>query len=514
MREFVSGLRHRNSPALAERVELNDIPEIHVHLENIAENCALSRGEKNSIMYQDKNQELRIMNKELRKRTFVKDSLEKIGEEIVVFGFVQTIRAHGKIAFFDLRDGTGVVQVAGIGEEKAHEISSLNPQDIVQITGIVKRREERYVNKEIATGEIEIEAENVQIIQKSESMPFDMGGKELHLELPTLLDYRSLTLRHPTVFPIFKVQAKITEGFFEIAEKLGCVEIFVPTIVASATEGGAEVFPIEYYQHKAYLSQSPQLYKQMLVPVFERVFTIAHAYRAEPSVTTRHLSESTQMDCEFGFVDFDMLLDLLEEVGVHIFKHVEKTCKEELKLYNAEPIRFGKIPRLKLREAQEIIFKEFGRDVRAEKDLAPQDEIDICSWALKNHKSDFVTITHFPTQTKPFYTMPDQKDPEFSLSYDLLFKGTEILSGSQRINQYDQLVGSLKNRGMDSSAFELYLQAFKYGMPPEGGFSFGLERITWKLLGLQNIREASLYPRDMERIDERFSKLSDHQKNK
>ena len=191
------------------------------------------------------------------------------------------------------------------------------------------------------------------------------------------------------------------------------------------------------------------------------------------------------------------IADLLEKTAIEMFKYVQRSCEiEELKL--------GKIPRLRLREAQEIIFKEFGRDNRQEKDLAPQDEIDICKWAKEKHGSDLITITHFPTKAKPFYAMPDPKDPKYSLSYDLLFKGVEILSGSQRINDYGELTKSIKDRGMNPRNFEIYLQAFRYGMPQEGGFSFGLERITMKLLNLQNIREASLFPRDMERVDERL----------
>jgi nondiscriminating aspartyl-tRNA synthetase len=260
------------------------------------------------------------------------------------------------------------------------------------------------------------------------------------------------------------------------------------------------------------MTQSPQLYKQMMIPVFERVFTIAHAYRAEPSVTTRHLSETTQMDCEFGFVNFEDLLDLLEKVGVETLKHAEKKCADAFILQKVEPLAFGKIPRLTLREAQEIIFNDFRRDVRNEKDLNPQDEIDICAWAKENHNSDLVTITHFPTQKRAFYTMPDPEDPQYSLSFDLLFRGVEILSGSQRIHDYDELVAAIKDRGMDPKNFGMYLQAFKYGMPPEGGFSFGLERITMKLLELANIREASLFPRDMERVDERFSVVEEKTK--
>ena len=434
-------------------------------------------------------------------RTLILDCKQKIGEQVKICGFVQTRRDHGKIIFLDISDRTGLIQVVISGEK----VGDLHPQDVVALTGEVKKRPEHMVNKNIPTGEIELQSDEVEILSKAAELPFDMGGKELDLQLPTLLDYRSLTLRHPKVKAIFKVQASLLEGFRKVSQDLGCVEVVVPEIAASSTEGGAEVFKIDYFDHKAFLTQSPQLYKQMLVPIFERVFTVAHAFRAEPSVTTRHLAVATQMDCEFGFVEFSELLDLLEKVGTETLNYAQDNCKEILKDWNLEEISFGKIPRLTLREAQEIIFKETGRDNRKEKDLTPQDEVDICKWALSNHKSDLVTITHFPTSAKPFYTMPDPKDPEYSLSYDLLFRGLEVMSGSQRINDYSKLLDSIKKRGMDPKNFEIYLQAFKYGMPSEGGFSFGLERMTMHLLKLSNIREASLFPRDMERVDIRLS---------
>jgi Aspartyl/asparaginyl-tRNA synthetases len=339
-------------------------------------------------------------------------------------------------------------------------------------------------------------------------MPFDMGGENLNLELPTLLDFRTLALRHPKIKEIFKVQAAVLSGFRKAAEELGCIEVSVPTIAASATEGGAEVFTVDYYGHKAFMTQSPQLYKQMMIPSLERVYTIAKAYRAEPSVTTRHLSEATQMDCELGFVDFNDLLDALEFVGSKTLEYVEEKCGKILKDYETPKLKIpAGIPRLTMREAQKIILERTGVDHTKEKDLDPEDEKEICKWALAEKGSDLVTITHYPTKKRAFYTMPDPKDPEYSLSYDLLFKGLEILSGSQRISDYNELVAAITNRGMDPSNFKMYLQAFKYGMPPEGGFSFGLERITMKLLNLGNIREASLFPRDMERVDFRFSQL-------
>lgn len=434
-------------------------------------------------------------------RTLILDCVEKVGENVTISGFIQTRRDHGKILFLDVSDRSGLIQVVLNGRN-----SDIHSQDVVSITGKVQKRPENLVNKNISTGEIEISAEKLEVLSKAAELPFDIGGRDLDLQLPTLLDFRSLTLRHSKVKQIFKVQAAILEGFRKVASELDCTEIVVPEIAADATEGGAEVFEVDYYGHKAFLTQSPQLYKQMLVPVFDRVFTIAHAYRAEPSVTTRHLSVATQMDCEFGFVEFEDLLDLLEKVGTETIKFAEEKRQSILKEWGLEKVAFGKVPRLTLREAQKIILDKFDRDNTKEKDLTPQDEIDICKWAKEEKNSDFVTITHFPTAKRAFYTKPDPKDPEYSLSYDLLFRGVEIMSGSQRVNDYDELVEAIKSRGLDPKNFEMYLMAFKFGMPPEGGFSFGLERMTMHMLGLSNIREASLFPRDMERVDVRLSK--------
>jgi len=411
------------------------------------------------------------------------DTTKYLRQKAKVQGWVNSRRDHGKIVFLDLRDRTGILQIV-CDSDLAKDIKE---EWVLEIDGTVQERPVKMINPELKTGKVELNAENIKILAKAEALPFDL--RDLKVTLPTLLDFRPLTLRNEKIKAIFKVQEEVMERFRQAAKDLGCTEIFVPTISASATEGGAEVFKIDYYGYLAYLTQSPQLYKQMMVPVFERVSVVSHVYRAEPSVTTRHLSEVIQMDCEFGFADFEELLDMLEFTGKAIIKSKVK------------------VPRLTLREAQEIIFKETGRDIRKENDLNPEDETDICKWALKRYDSDLVTITHFPTKKRAFYTMPDPENPEFSLSYDLLFKGLEICSGSQRINDYDQLVQAIKNRKMDPKKFEMYLQAFKYGMPPEGGFSFGLERITKQILGLENVREASLFPRDMERIDQRLSLL-------
>jgi nondiscriminating aspartyl-tRNA synthetase len=446
------------------------------------------------------------------KRILIQDTPQNIGETVLVKGWVHARRDHGKLIFLDIRDRTGTLQVVVIPQvsKEAHAIAStLRAEFVVSVTGKINKRPEKLINPKIITGSIEMEAASISIISESETLPFDMGGETLNVELPTLLDHRSLTLKHEQVRMIFTIQAALAEEFRKAAKELGCTEIFVPTIAAGATEGGAEVFPVDYYGHKAFLTQSPQLYKQIMVGVFERVFTIAKAYRAEPSVTTRHLSEATQMDIEIGFIDsFEELLDALEFVGTSMIRNVSEEYGEIFKSFAIEkPLISKKVPRLTLREAQKIVTERTGRDLSKEMDLNPEDEKEICLWAREEHKSDFVTITHFPTKKRAFYTYPDPEDPEYSLSYDLLFRGLEILSGSQRINDYHELVEAMKKKDVNPDNFALYLMAFRYGMPPEGGFSFGLERLTMKLLNLSNVREASLFPRDMERVDERLSVL-------
>ena len=414
----------------------------------------------------------------------------------MVKGWVNTRRDHGQIVFIDLRDRTGLLQIV----TRPELAEGLHAEDVIYVVGTVAKRPEKLINPKLPTGTVEVQAEKVELISKSAELPFDMGSPTLNLELPTLLDHRSLTLRHPKVQTIFQVQASLVENFRQAAKGIGCIEIFPPTISTSATEGGADVLPVDYFGHSAFLVQSPQLYKQMLVGVFERVFIITHVYRAEPSVTTRHLVESIQMDCEIGFIDsFSELLDAMETVFSQTIENTQNQFEVQPSLVT------NKIPRLTMREAQKIIQDRTGVDHTKEPDLMPEDEREICAWAKETHQSDLVTITHFPTRKRAFYSLPDPDNPEYSLSYDLLYKGLEISSGAQRIHDLDQLKQTIIDRGMDPAGFAMYLQAFEYGMPPHGGFSFGLERSTMKLLDLGNIREASLFPRDTERVDFRLS---------
>ena len=436
-------------------------------------------------------------------RTLIKETLEKVGEKVKLAGWINTVRDHGKITFIDLRDRSGIIQCVG------NNLPKIGPEYVVEVIGKVVKRPEKLVNPKLETGGLEIQIEELNIISPSEELPFDMGTEELNLELPTLLDFRSLTMRHPKVKAIFKVQEVVIDSFREALKLKGFFEFQAPSIISSAPEGGADIFEVKYFDHKAYLAQSPQLYKSLLVSVFERVFSVNKVFRAEPSVTTRHLTEVISLDAEFGFIkDYLEVKEMAEYTIKYMLNQVEEKCKKELGLFGANiPKVAESIPIIKLREAQELIYKRTGRDVRNEKDLAPEDEREICKWSLEEKGSDLVFVSHYPTKARPFYTYPDPDDPEFNQGFDLIGRGTEWMTGGRRIHDFKTLVDHARKWGVTPENIELYLQAFKYGMPPLGGFAFGAERITMHILNLKNIREASLFPRDMERVDIRLSTL-------
>jgi nondiscriminating aspartyl-tRNA synthetase len=373
----------------------------------------------------------------------------------------------------------------------------------------VNARPERLVNPKMVTGTVELEAHRVKILAKAATLPFDMGNDTLNVELPTLLDHRALTLRHPSVQAIFKVQAVIIDSFREYLKQEGFMEFQAPAITPAVAEGGAEVFTVDYFDHKAYLTQSPQLYKQIVMTAFERVFSVNKVFRAEPSMTTRHITEIVSLDAEMGFIEsWTEVRDMAEAVVRFILEKVSQTCSRELELLGATiPTMIEKTPTMSLREVQEKIFANTGRDVRGDKDLNPEDEREICAIVKQETGSDFVFVYGYPTKKKPFYVYPNPEDPEYNEGMDLLCRGIEWLSGGRRVNDYDQLMKHVKEWNMDPSKVEMFLEAFRYGAPPEGGFAFGAERMTMQILGLKNVREATMFPRDMERIDYRLSTL-------
>jgi len=431
------------------------------------------------------------------------ECIPKVGEKVTIKGWINSVRSYGKLAFADIRDRSGIIQIVG-----GPDVGVLKNESVVEVVGTVRSRSEKYFNDKLATGKIEIEVEKVTVLAKSAELPFDLHQPDLNISLPILLDNRALSLRNQKIQDVFRVQATIVEAFRRYLSDVGFTEIFIPTIVAGSTEGGSEVFPVDYFGYRAFLAQSPQLYKQILTSIFERVFTIAHAYRAEPSVTTRHLTEYVGLDCEMGFIDdWTDVLKTADGVVKYIFKAVSEKHQDILNEYGITiPKTVENTPVIKLKDALELIYQRTGRDVRNELDMDPEGEREICRWSLEKYGSDLVFITHFYTKKRAWYSYADPTNPEETLTFDLIGCGVEWISGGQRISDYQELQEKIKSRGQDPADFEIpYGQAFKYGMPPEGGFAIGLERITQNILGLENVRQASLFPRDMERVDSRLS---------
>ena len=435
------------------------------------------------------------------KRTLIKDLRNKIGEEVKIAGWVDVRRDHGKLIFIDLRDMSGKVQMVALPNHKeAHEtISKVRSEWVVEIIGKVNKRPEKMVNKDEPLGEVEVEITEVKILSEAE-IPFE---KDAVTNLDTYLDNLPLTLRSEKAKAVFKVQAEITKAFREFLNKEGFTEFQAPKLIGEDAEGGANSFDVTYFKHIAHLAQSPQLYKQIMVGVFERVFAVGNVYRAEKHSTTRHLNEYTSLDIEMGFIEGHTDIMKMENALLKfIMGALKETCAKEFELLKAIiPEVPENIPAMKLREAQEIIKKETGEDCTKEPDLEPQHERWLCEYAKKKYDSDFIFITHFPVSKRPFYTYEDESDPGYTKGADLLFRGIEITTLAQRIHKYAELVEALKKKGLNPDKFGFYLQAFKNGMPPHGGFGMGLERLTAKLLGLENVKEATLFPRDLNRID-------------
>lgn len=435
-------------------------------------------------------------------RTLIRSTLQKVGQTVLLKGWVNTKRDHGKLTFIELRDRSGLVQCVGF--QKMSELSTESP---IELVGLVKARPERMVNPDMPTGTVEIDVESYTVLAKPEGMlPFDLGKPELDVELPTLLDHRPVSLRHPKVQAIFKVQAVIIDSFRRYLQEREFMEFQAPAITPAVAEGGSEVFEVNYFDKKAYLTQSPQLYKQIVMSAFERVFSVNKVFRAEPSVTTRHLTEIVSLDAEMGFIEsWTDVRDMADGVIKYIFAQLQEKCAEELKLFDVSlPSVVEETPTMSLREAQIKIFEKTGKDVRGEKDLNPEDERTICALVKEETGSDLVFIYGYPTKKKPFYVYPNPEDPEYNEGMDLLCRGVELLSGGRRVNDYQQLLKHVEEWQMDPEKIKGFLEAFQYGVPPEGGFAFGAERITMQVLGLKNIREAVMFPRDMERIDYRL----------
>ena len=435
-------------------------------------------------------------------RSLISQTPDLIGKKVKLSGWVNVRRDHGKLIFIDLRDRSGIIQMVVLPDQaEAYQAAKdVRSEFVISIEGLVKERPGGQKKEENPLGKVEIEVEKMEVISKvQEELPFDVSKKDLDVNLATLLDNRNLSLRNKKVNDIFKVYSQILKSYADVMREKGFLEIKTPKILSAATEGGANFFKIKYFKRDAFLAQSPQFYKQAGVGAFERVFEIGTVFRAEPHFTTRHVNEYTGLDAEMGFIEnFSEVMDELEGVMKRIISDVKENFSKELKEYESDILVPDSFPRLKLTEVLEILKKEYNKEIEGI-DIDPEGERMICEWAKKNHQSDFVFITHYPASIKPFYTMPSE-DSQFTEGFDLIFNGVEIATGSQRIHSYEQLVANIKKHRLNPEDFKDYLEIFKIGMPPHGGWGLGSERIVQKILGIDSIKEAILFPRDVKRL--------------
>lgn len=425
-------------------------------------------------------------------RTLVKQLKNNLGNTVKLQGWVHRVRKMGKLAFLILRDRTGVVQC--VVNTKAIDIKGLKIESVIELTGQVQA-------KEGGENEVEIWVQSLKPISMvQEDLPIEINKEEMEANLDTILSNRVLSLRNLKINSIFKVQAALAQGFQKFLSEEDFTQVYTPKIVAEGTEGGTELFEIKYFERKAYLAQSPQFYKQMMVGAgYERVFEIGHVYRAEEHNTIRHLNEYVSLDLEMGFINDERdIMDLEERLLKYMLSFVKEKCSEELRLLEVEVPKIGEnIPSMRLSEAVEILKERYGREDLST-DLDPEGEKQICQYAKEYLGSEFLFLTHYPRSKRPMYAMPAEET--LTHSFDLLFRGLEITTGGQRIHSYEQLKDSIASQGLNVENFKDYLEVFKFGIPPHGGLAIGLERLTGQLLGYKNIREVTLFPRDRDRI--------------
>lgn len=425
-----------------------------------------------------------------------------VGEEVLIRGWVDIRRDHGKLVFLDVRDRSGKVQLVILpGSDAIGSVTDVRAEYSVEIEGLVKERPEKMRNPDLTTGGIEIEARALRVLGKpTVDFPIDTSQTDLGVNLDTLLNHRTVALRNAKVRAIFTIYSEVLRSYDEAMRSGGFVEIKTPKILGAATEGGANFFKIRYFDRDAFLAQSPQFYKQAAMSAFERVFEVGTVFRAEPHFTTRHVNEFTGLDAEMGFIGSvgDVMTEL-ERTMRHLFRHVGEACASELSLYGESVPVDVAIPRMRLSEAEEILRREYGKELE-DHDIDGEGERMICEYVKKTFGSDLVFLTHYPTKLRPFYSMPSPDDTSTTETFDLLFRGVEIASGGQRIHEADMLEGNIRKFGLDPEDFNDYVDIFRYGTPPHGGWGLGSERIVQKLLGLGSIKEAVLYPRDVKRL--------------
>ena len=425
-------------------------------------------------------------------RTFISELKVSDDEVVLLRGWIYKIIDLSSVVFIKLRDKSGIVQLV----TDKDQIEGLKLENAVEVVG--KKSE-----NEKAPGGIEIIVDKIKILGKTyyDKLPFEINSFKNKAALETQLDHRTIALRRPEITAIFKVQNEIEQAFRDYLRSKNFEQIHTAKIIDSSTEGGSEMFTVNYFDRRSFLAQSPQFYKQMMVGAgFERVYEIGHAYRAELHNTWRHLNEYVSLDVEMGFIKDEFeLMDLEEGFLDYLFKHLNRVCKKELEMYKVKLPDEVKIPRITLDEAHKILLEKYNKKSPLGNIDAKGEEL-ICDYVKKEYGTEFVFLTKYPVTKRPMYTMPDDKDKTLTKSFDLIYDGLEITTGGQRIHDYEMLKANIIKFGLNPEDFDFYLETFKYGMPPHGGFAIGLERLTMKILKLSNIREAALIPRDMKRL--------------
>jgi nondiscriminating aspartyl-tRNA synthetase len=429
-------------------------------------------------------------------RIWTTELRQHVGERVQLAGWLHRLRQLSNVNFLILRDGKGTAQIVVNAPDVMEQLAALHPETVLLVEGAV-------VVEAQAPGGVEVHCDCVELVSPAvEPPPFELFRPTIKAQLPTMLDHAPVALRHPRQRAFFRMAAAAMEGFRTTLRARDFVEIQTPKIVAAATESGANVFAIDYFERPAYLAQSPQFYKQMMVGVFERVFEVGPVFRAEPHTTPRHLNEYVSLDVEFGFItDHTTVMALLAEVIRGILSAIREQVQDALlTLKIGLPEAPPTIPALHFGAAQAMITAATGEDLSNEPDLAPAHERWLGEWAQREYGSDFLFIVGYPMIKRPFYTHPDPQRPQFSNSFDLLFRGLELVTGGQRLHHYADYLAALQARGLTPEPLAGYLEAFKHGMPPHGGFAIGLERLIARLVEVPNIRETTLFPRDMNRL--------------
>ena len=434
-------------------------------------------------------------------RILTKDAAGLIGQTVTIKGWLHKKRLMGGMNFISLRDRSGITQNLINDKDELEKLRGLQIGTVLALTGVVTADERAPGGAELHDVQVEV------LVPVTDEPPIEIDKPISHKSenLDTLFEYRVLNIRNLQEQKIFKIRASLTRYMREYLYGNDFTEIDIPKLLAEATEGGAEVFQLDYFGKTATLAQSPQLYKQIMVGAFERVFEIGHSYRAEPSATTRHLTELTMLDIEMGFVETHQeVMDMAGGLVIDALKRVYTDHADDLKSLNAPQLKLaedGSIPRFTVAEIHELYTKANKVDTTQEKDLIPDEERWIADYAVKNFGSDLVYATDFPAEAGKFYHK--FKDEEGTVAWaDLLFRGLEIATVPLRENNYEKMIAQMTRAGLDvtQEGFKYYLQAFKYGLPTHGGAGMGVDRIVQKTIGLSNVKEATLFPRDINRL--------------